>query len=127
LETGKLPPSEKHLKLLATGFKLNQADTDALYHAAHHGSPKIHNLPFRRNPLFTGRGSQLEQLAQLLKENYSVALSGLAGIGKTQLALEYAHRCYVAKVYQAVFWVSAADEVSLKTVLSLDMSYRPSR
>jgi tetratricopeptide (TPR) repeat protein len=114
LETGKLPPSPKHLKLIAAGFKLNQADTDALYRAAHHESPKLHNLPFDRNLLFTGRESLLEQLSQLLKENYSVALTGLAGIGKTQIALEYAHRCYVGKVYQAVFWVSAADEASLK-------------
>jgi transcriptional regulator with XRE-family HTH domain len=115
VETGNRPPSPKHLKLIATGFKLNQADTDALYHAAHHTPPKIHNLPFDRNLLFTGREAQLEQLSRLLKENHRVALSGLAGIGKTQLALEYAHRCYVEKIYQAVFWVSAADEVSLQT------------
>jgi len=114
LETGNLPPSPKHLKLIASGFKLNPADTDALYHAAHHGSPKVRNLPFHRNPLFTGRERQLERLAQLLKESYSVALSGLPGIGKTQLALEYAHKCYVEKVYSGVFWVNAADEESLQ-------------
>src|SRR6266699_2810006 len=77
VETGNLPPTPKHLRLIATGFKLNQDDTDMLYRAAHHTAPKIHNLPFRRNLLFTGRESQLEQLAQLLKENYGVALSGL--------------------------------------------------
>jgi tetratricopeptide (TPR) repeat protein len=114
LETGKLPPSPKHLKLIAAGFKLNQADTDALYRVAHHESPKLHNLPFDQNLLFTGREALLEQLSQLLKENYSVALTGLAGIGKTQIALEYGHRCYVGKVYQAVFWVNAADEALLK-------------
>jgi transcriptional regulator with XRE-family HTH domain len=67
LETGKLPPSPKHLKLIATGFKLNQADTDALYHAAHHGSLKICHLPFDRNLLFTGRDTYLEQLDELFK------------------------------------------------------------
>src|SRR6266702_2447733 len=70
VENGQLSPSEKHLKLIATGFKLDPADTDALYRAAHHTPPKIHNLPFRRNPLFTGREDQLKQLGQLLKESY---------------------------------------------------------
>lgn len=115
VETGQLPPSEKHLKLIAAGFKLNQADTDALYYVAHHGSPRKHNLPFPQNLLFTGREAHLERLDQLLMENYSVALTGLAGIGKTQIALEYAYRCYLAKDYQSVFWVSAADEESLRT------------
>ncbi len=114
VETGQLPPSEKHLKLIVAGFKLNPADIDALYHAAHHTPPRIHTLPFNRNLLFTGRDDQLKDIRQFLKDNYRVALSGLAGIGKTQLALEYAHRCYKDMVYQAVFWVNAADEAVLQ-------------
>src|SRR6266581_5642955 len=65
--TGKSIPSEEQLKIIVAGFKLNQADTEALYYAAHHGSPRIHNLPFDRNPLFTGREAQLAQVGQLLK------------------------------------------------------------
>jgi hypothetical protein len=99
--------------ILAAAFKLNQEVEAELYLAAAQAAPKMHTLPFDRNPLFTGREAQLEQLGQLLKENYSVALTGLAGIGKTQIALEYAHGCYIEKAYQAVFWVSAADEESL--------------
>src|SRR5207253_585940 len=73
----------------------------------------MHNLPFDRNLLFTGRENQLNDIGKHLKESHRVALSGLAGIGKTQLALEYAHRGYAAKDYLAVFWVNA-DEASLQ-------------
>ncbi len=117
--TGKRLPSQKQLKLIAAAFKLSQADEAELYLAAAHSAPKIHNLPFRRNPLFTGRATYLEQLDTHFKTGDSVALtqslsiSGLGGIGKTQLALEYAYRCFL-NVYQAVFWVDAADISSLQ-------------
>jgi hypothetical protein len=61
------------------------------------GSPRtIHNLPFAPNPGFTGREADLEQLGVLLQKRgevavtQTVALHGLGGVGKTQLAIEYA-------------------------------------
>jgi len=114
-ERGERVPDQHYLKKIAALFRLGTEDEDRLYREASQAPPRTHNLPFPRNPLFTGRNAQLKQLGQLVKENYSVALTGLAGIGKTQIALEYAHRCYIEKVYQAVFWVSAADERSLQT------------
>ena len=56
-----------------------------------------HNLP-EPNPYFTGREALLEQLNAALTAGEQVALvqmqaiSGLGGIGKTQLALAYAYR-----------------------------------
>lgn len=120
-KTGKRLPSPEKLKHIAATFKLSQADEEALYRAAAHESPKIHNLPFPRNPLFTGREAELGQLTQYLQESGSVALtqpvsiSGLGGIGKTQLALEYAYSCYRTEMYRAVLWVSAADKTALET------------
>ena len=76
------------------------------------------NLPFARNPFFTGRQTLLEQLEQLFEQNARIAItqpisvSGLEGIGKTQLALEYAPRHY-PHVYRSVLWVNAADRASL--------------
>lgn len=78
-------------------------------------TPEIHNIPFPRNALFTGRTALLKQIDQLLMESGSqpIAISGLGGIGKTQLALEYAHRRH-PEVFRAVLWVNATDETTLQ-------------
>ena len=59
-------------------------------------NPAIWNVG-ARNARFTGRGSVLEELrTQILGGSQAVvlpqALYGLGGVGKTQVALEYAHR-----------------------------------
>jgi TIR domain len=57
--------------------------------------PQVSNLP-ARNPRFTGRDGMLAELRRRLHAGEGTlvvqALYGLGGVGKTQLALEYAHR-----------------------------------
>jgi tetratricopeptide (TPR) repeat protein len=90
----------------------------------------IWNVPYRRNPFFTGRENILGHLYAELQNNKTAALtqaqaiSGLGGIGKTQIAIEYAYR--YRDEYQAILWVNAssreaftADFVNLATLLDL--------
>lgn len=69
------------------------------------------SVPYQRNPFFTGRDELLEQMHLLLTQSQTganpltLALSGLGGMGKTQLALEYTYRYFLE--YQAIFWVHA--------------------
>ncbi|HEY7355236.1 MAG TPA: helix-turn-helix transcriptional regulator, partial [Ktedonobacterales bacterium] len=71
----------------------------------------VWQVPFRRNPFFTGREAALARLALLLGTGKAAALSGLGGVGKTQMALEYAYRS--AQDYQAVFWLRADSRDAL--------------
>jgi tetratricopeptide (TPR) repeat protein len=65
----------------------------------------------RRNPRFTGRDDLLTEIHQRLADAERGAsactLLGMSGIGKTQLAAEYAHR--FSTDYDLVWWVNSDD------------------
>lgn len=76
------------------------------------------NVPFPRNPFFTGRDQILAHLHTVLTGTPTLAaltqsysLHGLGGIGKTQLAIEYAYRH--RSEYRAIFWIEAETQASL--------------
>jgi len=77
--------------------------------------PPICNLPHLRNPNFTGRKDLLKHLSKALTSGKHAALTqaihGLGGVGKTQLAVEYA---YVhASDYDLIWWVRAEEPATL--------------
>jgi hypothetical protein len=87
----------------------------------------LHNLPFAPNPLFTGREAELETLRRGLQQGgtmavtQTVAVHGLGGVGKTQLAVQYAWNHL--REFDAVLWVRGdspeALEVSLASLASI--------
>ncbi|MFJ3669814.1 FxSxx-COOH system tetratricopeptide repeat protein [Streptomyces sp. NPDC090106] len=84
--------------------------------------PRLSNLP-SRNSHFTGRSALLERLRDTLGRGTDAegastmyALCGLGGVGKTQIALEYAHR--FAADHDVVWWISAESPESVIDALS---------
>ncbi|KAJ5803463.1 uncharacterized protein N7503_005913 [Penicillium pulvis] len=75
-------------------------------------------LPFSRNPSFYGRTEILKQITDALAtesgsaEVRSVALWGTGGIGKTQIALEYAFQ-QVSTGCQIVLWIACEKETEI--------------
>lgn len=89
------------------------------------GPSGIWNVPHMRNPHFTGREELLDRLEQQLAPAEQAdpmtmrhaaltqpqAIKGLGGIGKTQIAVEYAYR--TRHRYAHTLWVNAASEEAL--------------
>jgi len=72
----------------------------------------VHNNLPNKNRYFTGRVNELESIDELFKKkgsavNICQTVSGLGGIGKTQLAVEYAYR-YCEK-YKSCLWFINAE------------------
>ncbi len=75
--------------------------------------PEGSRMPFARNPLFVGREDDLRALAAAFMQGGAgtsaqiAAATGVGGIGKTQLAVEFVHR-YGPFFPGGVFWLSFA-------------------
>lgn len=74
-------------------------------------------VPYDRNPHFIGRTEVLNEIRQRILEakhhefNHRIALYGLGGVGKTQIALQY---CYTYRqLYNYVFWIGAKDRAGV--------------
>jgi tetratricopeptide (TPR) repeat protein len=113
-------------------FHAPPADTAAGQEAPAPGP--VSNLP-SRNPNFTGRQELLDQVARNLQvesvaavvsqppggkiapaEGGVQALAGMGGVGKSQLALEYAHRH--AADYHLRWWIPSEEPLAIPTVMA---------
>jgi tetratricopeptide (TPR) repeat protein len=69
-------------------------------------------IPFVRNGNFVGRRTIIESVERKLNvpaSNNRVALRGLGGVGKSQIALELAYRAQNSTPTMSCFWVSAVS------------------
>ncbi len=74
----------------------------------------VRNVPYGRNPNFTGRKEHLQEIRNALQRSGKAAItavSGLGGIGKTQLAAQYAleHQ----SEYTLVGWLRSEGQITL--------------
>ncbi|KAL4860638.1 hypothetical protein BDV12DRAFT_94262 [Aspergillus spectabilis] len=75
------------------------------------------NIPFPKNEGFVGRDRQLSQLEELLfspGRQHKVAITGLGGVGKTQIALEFAYRAQQSRPDCSIYWIPATNLENLQ-------------
>ncbi|OCL00355.1 uncharacterized protein K441DRAFT_683738 [Cenococcum geophilum 1.58] len=82
------------------------------------GIAQIVVVPYASNTDFVSRSSIMERLKEMLSPNHGlkkttnyvrVALHGLGGIGKTQIAINYAYWARKAFLEMSIFWVHASN------------------
>lgn len=104
---------DRVIEMLRETFGLPQTaprpeDTAASRRRFPAAEPPVWNVP-QRNVAFTGRRALLEEIRDRFSTTETTVapqvLYGLGGVGKTQTALEYAHRFRAD--YDVVWWVSA--------------------
>ncbi len=74
-------------------------------------SGPLWNVPYTKNPFFTGREKALADVEKELHASGLAALTGIGGVGKTQIAAHFAHKH--CDEYSAVLWASAASQDTL--------------
>lgn len=78
------------------------------------GKPMTPEVPpyipfaFDSDPKFTGRMDVIEKLDAGFQDYRRMALVGWAGIGKSQIAIEYAHRVHKRSPHTRIFWIRGA-------------------
>jgi hypothetical protein len=99
-----------------------EGDIHKHYHPPHRTTVPAFQVPYPPNSLFIGRDAQLAALAQMLTENATAVvapvIAGMGGVGKTQLASEFAHRQRAA-FPGGVFWLNMEQPETIENQLAL--------
>ncbi|OAG05932.1 uncharacterized protein CC84DRAFT_1052555, partial [Paraphaeosphaeria sporulosa] len=74
-----------------------------------------YTIPFRRDPDFVDRGTLLDELKEKCSAPASrVALVGIGGVGKSQLAIEHCYRTHETSLGMWVLWAHASSTARLE-------------
>jgi nucleoside phosphorylase len=74
-------------------------------------------VPFDRNPRFLGRDTELQGLEKVIfseGKSKKAAITGLGGVGKTQVALELAYKIRDKHPQCSVFWITSTSLESIE-------------
>ncbi|KAL2859131.1 violaceus kinesin [Aspergillus lucknowensis] len=74
-------------------------------------------VPFGKNPGFVGREGEIAKVEELFEKvngPFKVALCGLGGVGKTQIALEMAYRTRAKNPTCSIFWIPCTSHSSVE-------------
>jgi tetratricopeptide (TPR) repeat protein/transcriptional regulator with XRE-family HTH domain len=126
-EQGKQLPFAYNRPSLAKHLKMTPEELDILLQRRESEAPSVRKegqeqsphrqwfMPHPRNEFFTAREEVLAQLNAAFSSGKSgivkQVLSGLPGVGKTQIAIEYAYR--YRETYQTILWVTADTKDSM--------------
>ncbi|OJW55226.1 MAG: hypothetical protein BGO67_00525 [Alphaproteobacteria bacterium 41-28] len=89
------------LTFLILFFLFSLFDTEANAENKETLHEKLSNLS-KPNKFFTGREKEITDIAEALLKNNTLVIEGISGIGKTQLAKQYAYACL--KKYDLIWW-----------------------
>ncbi|KAJ5166392.1 uncharacterized protein N7482_005173 [Penicillium canariense] len=98
-----------------------ELQTESEPNAIEHQSRTYYVIPSLANRHFTGRESTLEKLQQMLfvqASSQKLALFGLGGVGKTQVALQFTHWVKTHTPECSIFWAPALSLESFEQACS---------
>ncbi|KAK6850534.1 hypothetical protein PG987_000168 [Apiospora arundinis] len=104
-----------YVDALLHGFRAQRSVAHALSGSASN-NPSYH-IPFLQNIKFTGRNEVLIRLQQKLflsQDCRTLAIVGLGGVGKTQVALEFAFWVKKSQPDCSIYWVPAYSQESIE-------------
>ncbi|KAG4437548.1 hypothetical protein IFR05_006982 [Cadophora sp. M221] len=125
-DISRLYDTIRHVSELARIASVNQQLTSLSLTAGHVVTEPassvvfpITSLQYEPNPIFSGRQEELKRIETFLSPGSdqsfrAYSIYGRRGVGKTSLALQFAHACAGDATYDAIFWIQCETSVAIR-------------